>query len=443
MMDLQGLVEGRNPWWEDPDVRMARSFRVRRDLQPRLLARLTNLSDRRAVALVGPRQVGKTTLLLQLVDDLLDRGWPPANITYFDFSDARLTEEIVPFSVSEVVPAGIDASRPRVLLFDEISRAVNWDLWLKNVVDRGGFRVAVSDSASSLLRTGTRESGQGRWDEYPLEGWSFSEALRLLGEDVEEPDISDQRVPLVLERYLVIGGFPELLREDDLRAAREKVREDVVGRAIYRDLNRYGVEVDRVKDLYVFLVQESGAIFNATGRAEQLEADPRSVREWVRLLEEAGLLARLPRFAVRPSQRMRAAEKIYAADHGIVSALSLLGPTDPEVRGKIVEAVVYRHLRDLVRGLFGRLSFFRQRDDLEIDFVLEHDHTRLALEVTSSRRLRPDRLERFVRAAERLQTDRRYLVYGGLSRSTERGVEVVPLLDFLLDPAEVLGLEVP
>lgn len=145
--------------------------------------------------LVGPRQVGKTVALMQTIDELLDLGWPPGNLTYFDFSDPRLTAEILPTQVAETTTPHLDPQQPRALLFDEISRAVHWDLWLKNVVDRGGCRVAVTDSASSLLRAGTRESGQGRWDQVRIEGLGRFELRGLPGQQVAEHQVLEVRSP--------------------------------------------------------------------------------------------------------------------------------------------------------------------------------------------------------------------------------------------------------
>jgi hypothetical protein len=440
-MGIEELVSELNPWWVDPRARVGRPFTARRDLQPKLVEHLLQLSDRRALAIAGPRQVGKTVMLRQTIDDLLDRDWPPANITYFDFSDARVTEEMLPNVITEVVPSGVAAELPKVLLFDEISRAEKWDLWLKNVVDRGGFRVVVTDSAASLLRTGTRESGQGRWNELRLEGLTFLEAIRFMAMPGEEPRETLRRRPDVFEQYLRAGGFPAYLNVDDIDLVREEIRENLANRAVVRDLVRSGVDVERARALFVFLVQESGLIFKVGDRARQLGADTRSVHDWLRLLEEASLVSRLPRFAVRPSHRMRGDPRIYASDHGLIWALSLVSSQPESVRAKVFEAVVFRHLRQVSRG-FGRdLSYFRRKDDLEIDFVLELPSKRIAIQVTSSGRLSDERIRRTRDASSELGADSSFLVFGGVTRDLKEGVSVLPLVDFLLDPAGALGVE--
>lgn len=437
-MDIQAIAEDQNPWWRESAARAATSYPVRRDLQPRLLESLLRPEERRAALVIGPRQVGKTVLLLQLADDLLEGGLPPAHLTYFDFSDDRVTEEVSPREVADIRPLELREGVPRVFLFDEIRLAARWDRWLKGAVDRRVGRIVATDSAASLLRDAGRESGQGRWDEHRIEGLSLREFARLHGTGGEEPAEVTRRLPSIVERYLTLGGFPEHALSENFPEVRRRLRSDIVDRAILRDLARLDVDVPRVRDLFVYLVQDSGALFNASHRGEDLGADPRSASRWLELLEDTLLLVRLPKYAEHAPARLRAQPKIYAADPGLVQAFSLLPARDEEVRAKVFEAAVFRHLRDLVRDSGGELSFYRHRDDLEIDFVLELPPALVAVEATSSRRVRSRRLERLRRAASRLGAERSILIHGALAEETVDGVEAVPMHRFLLEPGATI-----
>ncbi|HVR97207.1 MAG TPA: ATP-binding protein [Thermoanaerobaculia bacterium] len=399
---------------------------------------MLRLDDRRATVLLGPRQVGKTVLLLQLADDLLDRGLPPANLTYFDFSDDRLTQPVTAREVVEAEPVGLDPEHPRVFLLDEIRSAPQWDRWLKQAVDAGVGRIVATDSAASLLRDGTRESGQGRWDELSIEGLSFREFAKLHAMPDEAVEEVARRVPNLHERYLALGGFPEHALNDDYPEVRRRLRGDIAERAILRDLAGTVSDVPRVLDLFVYLVQDSGADFNAEARSRDLGADPRTVRDWVRLLTETLLIAPLERLARQPSAGLRSKSKIYAADPGLVMAFALSPVQDPAVRGRAFEAAVFRHLREAARELEGRLTYYRKDDDLEIDFVLESAGSLIGIEVKGSSRIRPEKVERLRKAGEALGADRLLLVHGGLLNERQEGVEAVALARFLVDPASLL-----
>src|SRR5215203_3975342 len=205
-MILADLLQDQNPWWRDGAIRRARGYPVRRELQPKILNRILRMDDRRATVLLGPRQVGKTVLLLQLADDLLAEGLPAQNLTYFDFSDERITGEIMAHEVVEALPVGVSAEYPRVFLFDEIRSAPKWDLWLKRAVDARVGRIVATDSAARLLRDGTQESGQGRWDEIYIEGLTFREFVQLHGGPEQDVEKVLRLAPNLHERYLALGG---------------------------------------------------------------------------------------------------------------------------------------------------------------------------------------------------------------------------------------------
>ena len=178
-MDTTSILRDQNRWWANPRHRETLRLPRRRDAFGRILEYLGDVHGGRAAALLGPRQVGKTTLLLQVVDELLVKGWPAGNIVFFDFSDERLVSAVSPREVVEGPPVGLSAEYPRVFLFDEIQNAPGWQKWLKGAVDKSrraagaGSRFIVTGSAAASLRQGGVESGQGRWDEV-LPWLSFS-----------------------------------------------------------------------------------------------------------------------------------------------------------------------------------------------------------------------------------------------------------------------------
>jgi len=439
-----------NPWWRDPEARRARRYPNRRQVFERLKSRLESRASRRATLLLGPRQVGKTRLLWQVADSLLDGGWPPRHVTYFDFSDDRITAEVSPREVVTLAPAPVRPDLPHAFLFDEVEYFPNWAQWLKQAVDEERHAFLVTGSAASVLRQGSIESGLGRWDEIPIEGLSFQEYLTFLGRGEGAPSEVYRRTPNALDRYLIMGGFPEHVGAEDPRDVLRKLREDIAEKAIRKDLLRWKVDVERVKALFVHLVESSGSEFSREARASDVGANVKSIDEWVGLLEQTHLIKPLRRYAlasergsVKPSKRLRPKTRFYAADHGLISAFcSVDNPlNDPVLRGQIYEAVVFRHLREVIRELREEApSYYRDEKGREIDFLLHLGKRVVAVEVTS----RPDAARKasgLAGAGKRARADKLLVIHGGVSRESRDGMVASPLHEFLLDPVGTLRQE--
>lgn len=449
MQDLvANIATDSNPWWESPQRRLAPLLPWRRALQPTLLAHITS-EARRAALLLGPRQVGKTTMLLQCVDDLVREGWPPANITYFDFSDRRLVgRKISPDLVATHRPPGFDPERPHVLLLDEVAKAEAWPEWLKQVVDRRTHRVVATDSAAFALREAGRESGVGRWDSYHLEGLTYVEFLALQARENESRTATERRLPSAFERYLARGGFPEYAAVDSVRLVRDRIREDIGDKALGRDLLEARVDTERVGVLFQYVMEDSGREFDANKVARALsgsgtKADPRSIARWISVLESTMLVTRLDNVAGTAFSRLKSSAhpRLYASDHGLIGAFAVAPnpTTDPAIRGRVFEAVAFRHLRALRSSESIHIGFHRRtgkRND-EIDFLVMRDEGGpTAIEVTTA--ANPDRgkMRQLSERAKRIKAARQLFVYGGATSQKHGSLWMVPLRELALETAD-------
>ena len=137
----------------------------------------------------------------------------------------------------------------RYVFFDEVQYTENWELWMKVIYDsRKDIRLIATGSASPVLEKGSADSGTGRWSVLKIPTMSFYEYCRLLDLDLPRlpddlrlsglksmsltqlGDLTDKFTPLQnhSNRYLMIGGFPELVLSDDDAYAQRMLREDVV-----------------------------------------------------------------------------------------------------------------------------------------------------------------------------------------------------------------------
>jgi Predicted ATPase (AAA+ superfamily) len=190
-------------------------------------------------------------------------------------------------------------------------------------------------------------------------------------------------------------------------------------------------------------MENSNAIFDLRARAQDIDADPRSVDEWVGLLEDTLLLTRLRAYTVKASARLRkrSKSKLYAADHGLIAAFAASSEPlgDPYIKGKIVEAASYRQLRELAEQQDESLTYFRSPNGKnEIDFILKTKSEPVAIEVTSGTDF-TEKLGKLKWANTHIGLKRLVLVHGGLEEKVAGAVHIVPLYRFLLEPGMVVG----
>jgi len=460
MQELVPILARSNPWWADPKERAARRGLVERPELQLVLAALEPSSGAsgslRAQALIGPRQVGKTTLARQIIDRHLDGGWPAGRVLYFDFSTALLTSKASVDSVVEHVKPG---PGPRLIVLDEVTHAANWSRAIKEMVDRARResetapdRIVILDSSASALRGGEIADLQGRTEKHWIEGLDYVSFLRRLLLPEESLDGLRARLPDPLSRYLAIGGLPGVSQYADVQEARARLRDDIVGVAIHRDVAQGIRDVARIQRLFTYLVRASGAQIKSSEVAKDLRADggeetldTRTVESWIELLVQAGLLQRLdpwtlPRKKQKAKAQLASVPKLFAFDPGLVTALNPSPePLDrPGVRGAVFESAVYRHLRGVrVGGRPISIGFLRRKDESEIDFVLDDGEKAIGVEVTSDIDARK-KVGDALALAEEFDISRVLFIHGG-RRRVDRGEAIeLGLEDFLLDPRGIL-----
>ena len=229
--DLQDLILSQNPWLSDGKVPDHLAPPVERPLAKHLWRRVLNRLLKRYLVVLGPRRVGKTTVMYQTVRRLLRENIPANRILWVRLDHPELMNvklgEIARFAVQR---SKANLKNPVFLFLDELIYAKNWDLWLKTFYDeRHPVQIIASSSASAALHSKTRESGAGRWEEISLFPYLLSELLQLKEIEIAAPN--EERLSQTIERsassspsskedmkqarqeLISLGGFPEILSE--------------------------------------------------------------------------------------------------------------------------------------------------------------------------------------------------------------------------------------
>ena len=184
--DEQGIKVLRqyNPWWRTPSAIKDESKPQKRLAYYEALKTLTHKSIRRFAVLSGMRRVGKTTILYQIIDHLIDEGINPRNILYATF-DNPILKLVNAENVLSIYETMYPLEGTRYILFDEVQYTENWELWMKVIYDsRKDIRLIATGSASPVLEKGSADSGTGRWSVLKIPTMSFYEYCRLLDLDL-------------------------------------------------------------------------------------------------------------------------------------------------------------------------------------------------------------------------------------------------------------------
>lgn len=311
-----------------------------------LAARIAADLEHKAVVLTGPRQVGKTTLARQLMQDRA----PSQYLNWDVLADRAVLQR------QSWAPDG------RLLVLDEINKMLEWKSWLKGVID-------ARPAGQGLLVTGSARMETFRQSGESLAGRYF--ALRLHPVSVREWCDSTGASPAdALTRLLERGGFPEpLLADDPVHAQRwraqyltDLVREDVL------EFSRVQ-EIGSMK-LFVELLRERvGSPLSLASVARDLALAPTTVRRYLDILQALFVV-----FTVQPWHRNVArsllqSPKVYFFDTGLVRG-------DDGVRFEnAVAAMLFKQVQFRVdtAGAAAGLHYIRTKDGAEVDFAVSHD----------------------------------------------------------------------
>lgn len=178
-----------NPWWRNPLAIKEENKPQKRLAYYEALRMISHKTIRRFAVLSGARRVGKTTIMYQMMNSLIDGGVNPKNILYVSF-DNPIVKLVNVETVLSIYESLYPIEGTRYIFLDEIQYTEHWELWMKVIYDsRKDIRLTATGSASPILEKGSTDSGTGRWSILKIPTMSFYEYCRLL--QIEEPILPD------------------------------------------------------------------------------------------------------------------------------------------------------------------------------------------------------------------------------------------------------------
>jgi len=401
------VLAGTNQWWRTGKLPDGISKPSRRFAYFETMKVLQHQDIRRIALLSGARRVGKTTIIYQIIENLLEQDVAPQRIIYISFDHPLL--KLCSFdAILDVYRQNIYPNDDIYYFFDEIQYADDWNVWLKTLYDTNvKCRAVAAGSASPVLAEKTSESGVGRWSILSIPTLSFYEYCVLLG--IKAPELAPELKPFDLRdlswqeqtmtfqklspllrhfnRYLTTGGFPELALSKDESYAQHVMRDDVVDKVLKRDISilyniRSVVDLEKV---FLYLCYNSSSIISMEAISRELSSVSRpTVEKYIQYLESANLIYISNPIDIGGKKILKSQPKIYIADAAIRNAVImqeglLTNPAEMEI---MVETAVYKHVRSFCFRLTTNVGYYRNRGkDSEIAVVVDYPDGRLLVDV--------------------------------------------------------------
>jgi len=408
-----------------------------RQMQRRLEMRLAP-----AVVVRGPRQIGKTTAQLQVIEDLLKQGVPPRNIFRVQADQLSAVEEVTEpilrladwyeeVVLGETLNAVAHRGEPTYLVFDEIQNLDRWAPQLKSLVDHSTTQALITGSSVLRIEQG-RDSLAGRITTIEAGVLSLTEIAAFRGLDLGAPFLADNGLQPLLDQkfweglrehgrtmaserdqafrwFSVRGGYPLAHQPGDLDWAfvADQLNETVIRRVIRHDL-RFGGRKRRrdealLEALFLLACRYAGQcpgphlLAREASRALGTDVSLPKVRQYFRLLADTLLIRLIDPLQLR-LKRTQGSTKICLADHGLrASWLQEVVPLDPDALTREPHLTALAgHLAESVLG--ATLSTISHLDlahrpgrtgEPELDFVLTIGTRRIPVEVKYQRKIDP------------------------------------------------------
>ena len=376
---------------------------IKRSLFPKLIDAVKNNP---AVALLGPRQVGKTTLALEA-----GRRFKA------HYLDLESEQDRAKLSQPELYLAD---HQDKLVILDEVHRAPGLFPVLRGLIDRARragrrtMQYLLLGSASLDLLKQSGESLAGRIAYLELAPFNVLETQDLPRDDL-----------------WVRGGFPESLLAPDASRS-QRWRQDFIRTYLERDIPQFGLRIaaETLRRFWVMLAHHQGGLLNTAQFARNLGVDAKTAASYLELLADLLIVRRLPAWHANVGKRLVKAPKVYVRDSGLVHAL--LNVTDKEallahpVVGQSWECFVIENLLVSAGGK-SQGYFYRTGGGAEIDLLLARPGGKLwAIEIKRS--LSPTLERGFHAACADLAPARKFVVYPGRERyRLAPGIEVLSL----------------
>ena len=293
----------------------------------------------------GIRRSGKSFFLLSVMEDLKKSGVNEKDIIYLNLDKRGYRKIKTPDALEQAIEEQITDDDFKYLFIDEVQNVVGFEEVVNGFREDGNFSIFITGSNSYLLSGELSTKLTGRYIEVEMFTLNFREYLEMkafLGKDIN----ADKTVEF--KEYFRFGGFPKTLEFDEA-ADKDTYISDVIKQILQKDVVKHKKIRNRAvfDKVMTYIINNFGATVSLRGIAEYFETQEHikirteTLNNYIKILEDAKIIYRCPRFDVKSKKSLRGEQKYYLADLGIYFSRNV----DTRINyGPVLENIVYTYL---------------------------------------------------------------------------------------------------
>lgn len=403
---------------------------VRREQYLEKLERYLDMPE--IIALTGVRRSGKSTIILQLIEQLIRTGTEPKNTLYINFEEPNFGDTLNARFLGKLFDAYLEFHNPQgkiYIFLDEVQLVTGWERFVASLYDRRmNVKIFVTGSSSKLLRGEIATLLSGRYLSEVIYPVSFREFLEFKNVPYT-PGIKTPKLAKALRDYIQFGGFPRIVTEKD-DYNRKLILSEYFNSILEKDiLLRH--QIRNTKDIREII---NFTLTNVSGQVSSYKIEKnfgiasQNVRRYFEYFDEAFLLQFSPLFSPSVKKQIYNPRKVFAIDTGLRNAVSFKFSEDI---GKLLENVVF------IEFLRRKHSpYYWQNGKTEIDFLIR-DGLAVSRLVNVCYALSEDSLKREIASLEAglkefPRSRGRIIYWEGDPPKKHAKITFVHILDFLL-----------
>jgi uncharacterized protein len=358
-----------NPFWDN-------KLKVKDDLviRNKLSQLSSNLDLRQILVITGIRRSGKSTLLKELLNSLINiKKVPSKNILYLNlespyFEKYKNESKYLDIIYKEFIELNnLSSDSKKYLLLDEIQFFKNWQIFVKSRYESDNIKFIITGSNSWLLSQEFSTLLSGRSIAFTIFPFDLKEYLlfKNINWDSKKELIKNKlKIIKEFDNYLFMGGFPEIVLNKNIESNKE-ILSNYYKNILFLDIvPRYNIkDTTNLEKLTNYLLTNVTSNYSYNKLGKYLNFSDKTIKEYLGYLEKSYLLFELNRFDYSLKKQINYSKKLYVIDNGLLNSISFKFSKD---YGKLYENQVFIELN----RKYSNIYYYVTKNNLEVDFLI-------------------------------------------------------------------------